>query len=234
MRGHANKLKAMSRPKRGEMVPIGRDCQCGRQILEKYSSRNCSTKRFCSRSCGVKFRDPVKTRSAGQVCDISAMLLRTRAPDVQKKRFETLVRIGHMDRLVDLAHSDLAIEKANASRAKNPGFCSTPENFSAKHWFLRCPNGKTYAFKNLSWWIRANRDMFDPADVVFGSGGVPKCRAYGGLLSISPHRVKTNGSWKGWTWCSIDERRFNGGGDLLQRAYTGDGGGGLHPASANI
>jgi len=135
-------------------------------------------------------------------------------PEAKAKRWAS--NRQRMADMVIAAHSKQSLEKANASRMKIPGFTSCPENFSAKWWSLRDYNGRVHQFKNLSWWISQNKEMFDPDDV---RPPITKSRAYGGITKIKPSEKKTKviGSWKGWTWFSVFERRFNDGKDLLLR-----------------
>ncbi len=94
-------------------------------------------------------------------------------------------------------------------------------NKSAASWSLRDPNGKIFRFRNLYHFIRRHRDLFTAQDVEntprkSGSRSV-SCLAVRGLSSLSPRNKTPKGSWHGWTWVSIHERRFNDGMDLLAR-----------------
>lgn len=94
-------------------------------------------------------------------------------------------------------------------------------NFRCLYWSLREPCGKTHEFKNLSEWVRMNEELFNPEDVIWQpirpGGRTSICRAIICLGMLRPDRRCGRGSWKGWTWYSIPERRFNDGQDLLQR-----------------
>lgn len=100
-------------------------------------------------------------------------------------------------------------------------FQSTPQHFLARAWHLRDPAGSnTYAFKNLTLFVRENSHLFDPADTVWKRSPrarVPSCRASSGLARLSPRVKHPALSWKGWTWNHSIERRLNGDEDLLMR-----------------
>lgn len=105
-------------------------------------------------------------------------------------------------------------EKAQATRMKNPRFSKTEKHIRALNWNIRDANGCTHQFRNLANWIRENENLFDAADVQWKNGW---CRAHSGISHLRPTHKKPVGSWKGWTWVSIHERRFNDAEDLLQR-----------------
>lgn len=124
----------------------------------------------------------------------------------------------------DPAYRDKVIRRARKSvlfaqsAARNhPGLRSGVDNIHAKHWSVRSPRGLVYQFKNALEFFRTHPDLFDPDDIRLRKGG--DCRASSGFSSIRPgsRASDTIGSWKGWTWYSIYERRFNDGGDLLER-----------------
>jgi len=221
--GHAAKLTSKGKSPRMTMFPTGKVCQCGAVVMDWYSKRKCSPKKFCSRSCAVKFMSRKKAVLAAQ------------SPEVKKKRSATQKSSGHFKRMVDAANAKEVREKAIETRGLNRNCQSVPENYSAKFWSFRDPNGVPRHGKNLVCFVRENAHLFAPCDLIARQANQPVLtRAYCGLKSLRPseNAKKIPGSWKGWTWFSIAERRFNGGGDLLQRAETGDGGGGIHPASA--
>ena len=88
-------------------------------------------------------------------------------------------------------------------------------NARAKVWHLRSPDNLQFSFRNLSEFVRTHTELFDDADLIWKRTGL--CRAVQGISSISPACLRPKLSWKGWTWVSIHERRFNDGADLLQR-----------------
>jgi hypothetical protein len=111
-------------------------------------------------------------------------------------------------------------EKSLRSRMKNPIMHAGPENHSGKFWRLRDPRGRFHEFRNLSNFIRDNPSLFLPEDVQWvGKGRKKRCRAFA-LRGLHPSRKVGLSTWKGWTWISIYERRFNDGLDLLDRVVV--------------
>ena len=99
-----------------------------------------------------------------------------------------------------------------------PQFQPTEQHIRALVWRLRDGNGVGYEFKNLAKFIRDHSGMFSEDDVKWVKrGNGLNCRAYSGLSSLRPEHPRVEGSWKGWTWISIYERRFDDGNDLLRR-----------------
>jgi hypothetical protein len=94
-------------------------------------------------------------------------------------------------------------------------------NRFAKVWALRDPNGRQFRFKNLYHFVRRHSELFAPSDLKPSARRQGSLRvtnlAIRGLSSISPRNIRPRLSWKGWTWISIHERRFNHGKDLLAR-----------------
>lgn len=91
--------------------------------------------------------------------------------------------------------------------------------FKIKIWHLRDPRGREYHFKDLNRFTREHPNLFAPEDVNLvqrGDGGT-YCRASKGLGHLSPRIKWSKLSWKGWTWISIVERRFDDGADPLAR-----------------
>ena len=120
-------------------------------------------------------------------------------------------------------------EKRLAERAKNPRSQKGIQNATAQNWKLRNSRGVVFYFKNLADFIRRQPCLFDDDDVRWVFRGTSEiCRAYSGLSSIKPilkngkPKKRVEGSWKGWTWVSICERRFNDGNDLLERKMIFD------------
>jgi hypothetical protein len=88
----------------------------------------------------------------------------------------------------------------------NPQFQHGPKHHSAMIWQVRSPRGKTYIFKNLSYFLDKNRELFDEEDVIMDKG-FTRCKAYAGINSIKPYkkngspvRRKVNSQWKCWQW----------------------------------
>lgn len=107
--------------------------------------------------------------------------------------------------------------KSLKKRIHHPVMKPGPDHHSAKIWKLRSPRGKIYCFQNVSEFIRQNEDLFDPEDVIWVKHKrFLRCRA-SALRNLHPERKRPFGTWKGWTWVSIHERRFNDGVDLLNR-----------------
>jgi hypothetical protein len=102
-----------------------------------------------------------------------------------------------------------------------PGYAAGPEHRKARLWRLRDPDGRVHEFHNLTSFIRNNPQLFDARDVVWKptkpGSSMARCLAQN-LSCLSPRQKNPRvGSWKGWTWVSIHERRFNDGKDLLAR-----------------
>lgn len=107
-----------------------------------------------------------------------------------------------------------------------------PEKFSDKAgenhvtaavFSIRSPAGVHYRFKNLRHFIRCNQSLFEDGDAVWVSYGIrpgqTSCKAYAGIHSIKPsdRKKRINGSWKGWTWVTLDDRAIHLSEDLLGR-----------------
>ena len=108
--------------------------------------------------------------------------------------------------------------KSLASRLKNPVMKKGVENHSAKVWNLRDPSGVTHSFRNLLEFVRNNEPLFETGDAVWvKKGRHDYCRAHKGLSKLSPGYAHPSPSWKGWTWNTVYERRFNDGDCLLGR-----------------
>jgi hypothetical protein len=92
---------------------------------------------------------------------------------------------------------------------------------NVKRWHLRSPANIEYHPLNLNRFVLMNAHLFDPNDVVsrYKSGKSSICRAVASLKHLRPSdkKKKQTNTWKGWTWISIYERRFNDGRDLLER-----------------
>lgn len=105
-------------------------------------------------------------------------------------------------------------------RRHHPKMRAGTENHSAKKWSLRDNRGRVHQFKNLRHFIREHPHLFAPEDVQWMKHGrEAHCRAMA-LANLHPDRVRPFGQWKGWTWYSAYERRFNDGADLLNRCPT--------------
>jgi len=108
--------------------------------------------------------------------------------------------------------------KSLVSRLKNPVMKKGVENHSAKVWNLRDPSGVTHSFRNLREFVMANEPLFETGDAVWvKKGRRDYCRAHNGLSKLSPGYTHPILSWKGWTWNTVYERRFNDGDCLLGR-----------------
>lgn len=234
LKGH--QAKKAIRVDRNQPVEIDKPCkQCGRNLVSRRGEIGFALKRrsFCCVRCkSIWFASRVEDKTKATAAMRAAAIL----PENVKKRIEARWSVSEDARAEwsKMAHSKEAIAKAVETRSKNPIFQSCPSHNSAKIWRLRDANGVPREFKNLSCFIRDNPHLFSPDDLVVRWGkGLTRTRAYAGISSIRPrpNAVRVNGVWKGWTWISIVERRFNGAEDLLDRAETGDGGGGAHPAS---
>lgn len=115
--------------------------------------------------------------------------------------------------------------KRLAIRSKNPRMQSDENHCSAKWWHLRDPSGEIYHFKNIAKFVREHSELFEADDLKMATyknsrGNVTRNRAMLGLRSLRPSetRIRQETTWKGWTWLSIYERRWNDGDDLLERS----------------
>ena len=95
-----------------------------------------------------------------------------------------------------------------------------PGHFKAIIFRLRSPWGKIYEGRNVTSFVRRRPYLFDAADVIWKvprKHASPECRASASLLHLNPRRKQPLATWKGWTWVSIQERRFNNRKDVLCR-----------------
>ena len=117
------------------------------------------------------------------------------------------------------ASIDQAKAAAKIGRATSKATAPGPGHPAAKVWSIRSSKLAVYQFRNLRDFVRRNAELFDPNDIKKRRIGKYRltCNAYGGLASLSPNVAYPRLSWKGWTWVSIHERRFNDGEDLLER-----------------
>jgi len=107
--------------------------------------------------------------------------------------------------------------KCLAGRKNHPQQKPGPEHHSGKLWRLRDHRGRVHEFVNLRHFIRTQPHLFSPSDVKWvKKGRHAHCRAMA-IANLHPDRARPFGQWKGWTWLSIHERRFNNGRDLLDR-----------------
>ncbi len=201
---------------RNTRVAIGKLCSnCAAPIMARRKEMNWAlkTKNFCSRKCSAQ--GVAKTRDNMTVT--AAMRAAAHSPEAQAKRTDGLRNSPKRMLCTVAAHSPEAVAKAQLSRGKIRGFQSVPENFSAVWWRLRDDRGRIHEFRNLSYFIKTNHDLFLPEDINWEK--ITRGRAYGGIRSLRPNptRRKVNGTWKGWTWYSQTERLKNDGHDLLDR-----------------
>jgi hypothetical protein len=115
--------------------------------------------------------------------------------------------------------------KEKAGKAMTGRASRGEQNWRSLFWSLRDPSGVPHQFVNLFNFVRTHPELFAAEDVVWrplpkkkGAGFLSVyCRAVRGIGNLRPERKYPRLSWKGWTWFSIPERRFNDGEDLLQR-----------------
>ena len=106
--------------------------------------------------------------------------------------------------------SRLYSKKAQATRAKMPGYSPTESHYCAINWIFRSPDNVVYEFKNLANFVRNHPELFAPEDLIKKHN---KCNAVNGLSSLKPYRRNgepkklVNGTWKGWSWVSGTEMR---------------------------
>jgi hypothetical protein len=94
-----------------------------------------------------------------------------------------------------------ALGKSKAGKPNPPGRSEAgPENWKAKFWALKAPNGQTIKGKNLNDLIRENEHLFNKDDVKWVGS---RCRASKGLANLfltkSDGKTPCARSWKGWT-----------------------------------
>lgn len=101
----------------------------------------------------------------------------------------------------NLARSPILQQIATEKAKQSPKAGKFETNIHAKTWKLISPDNKTYVVRNLYYFIRKNKHLFAPADVIWkrkngkrGTGG-EYCNATAGLSNIPAGRAK---SWKGW------------------------------------
>jgi hypothetical protein len=113
-------------------------------------------------------------------------------------------------------------KKCLRARMQNPTMKAGIEYHSAKIWRLRDSRGRVHEFRNLKHFVRENPDLFLPEDVQWTKHGRHQyCRALA-LNRLRPDNKWALAQWKGWTWYSTYERRFNDGHDLLDRVQPKD------------
>ena len=120
-------------------------------------------------------------------------------------------------------YTKVADPQKNADRVKK--YLASPKtkrltetNCNAKRWHLRSPMNVEYHPVNLNLFVAEHRHLFDPYHLELCHDGI-STRAAASLASLRPSNKKKRQpvSWKGWTWISIIEKRFNDGRDLLER-----------------
>ncbi|OOF85159.1 hypothetical protein [Rodentibacter ratti] len=82
-------------------------------------------------------------------------------------------------------------------------------NIHSKKYKITSPDNQVFVITNLYQFVRDNKGLFLPTDVIFkrqggtrGTGG-EYCNATSGLLYISKHKTRT---WKGWKCELLDSK----------------------------
>lgn len=88
-----------------------------------------------------------------------------------------------------------------------------------RSWSIMSPAGVAYRFKSLPDFIKKNPFLFNEDDLIPRNKKGDKGRAIVGIQNLRPTNRKSiiNGSWKGWTWITLDERANNNSEDILNR-----------------
>jgi len=81
---------------------------------------------------------------------------------------------------------------------------------------VRSPRGEIYRARNAQHFVRTHPELFDPEDAK-ETGSTRTSRAARGLRNLNPANKSSIPGWKGWTWVSLIERRFDDGADPLRR-----------------
>lgn len=108
----------------------------------------------------------------------------------------------------------LSLIKKNAEKMRLAAISSSKlsrseHNIHAKKWTLVSPAGDVYKIVNLYNFIRENKELFHPDDVVWKKGGEESeygqslwCRASQGISGI---KQRASESWKGWKLLNPDD-----------------------------
>lgn len=208
---------------------------CGKQWMEKPSHH---WRKFCSVKCKSEavikaktlpcpqcgtvriIRSPWRAKKICRACANAnhSALMKTKSVNVWKY----ITKEGHAricaaarspERLKRLRSPELRRNNLAAVRAsQKAGHVET--NIHAKRFNLRSPRGQIYTGRNLSLFVDEHPELFDPLDL---RKVRYKSFASGQLSRLRPETRQPLATWKGWTWVSITERRFNDGVDLLAR-----------------
>lgn len=81
-----------------------------------------------------------------------------------------------------------------------------PNNRNSRCWSLRSPNGKTYQFRNLGFWVRENKQLFDQDEMRITASG--KLLIECALQELSPRRKRCRETAHGWRW-HINKEEFD-------------------------
>lgn len=76
---------------------------------------------------------------------------------------------------------------------------ASEDHYFAEQYALCSPDGEIHRGRNIIEFVRANPELFDPADMEWKRG---HCRASKGLSKLRPMLTAPKPSWKGWTWQS--------------------------------
>jgi len=175
-----------------KMIKPKRECDfCGMTYTPKRRAQ-----KFCSETCGHKNRRTYFL----QKCRRCGAALRRE----QQRAHNEYCSLS-------CANSIITERRIQAAKkmAEMPDHQPNQFHFLAKKWWFTSPMNKDYNCINLKDFIRRNSNLFNPDDVhwVVRQGNLT-CRAYCGLRSLRPSGKCVLGSWKGWRWNSITDRRF--------------------------
>jgi endogenous inhibitor of DNA gyrase (YacG/DUF329 family) len=205
--------------------------QCGKEFEQRADNKPV----FCSRKCSAISRDHsvvggklnawAYANIPGYGKSLTPRICQTCGKSfVQKYRHNPKycsraclpqsIFIGSPDR-----KNDFEVKRKAAYESSPRTKALTETRHNAKRWHLRSPSNIEYHPKNLNRFVALNPNLFEPQDLlpIYKDG---RCRAASSLKNLRPTdtKKKQTASWKGWTWISIVEKRWNDGDDLLERS----------------
>jgi hypothetical protein len=198
-------------------------CQkCGNSFVARTDGKH----KFCSRKCNAKNRGAAHLLEWHKEND--ADFGRTKRPRICKGCGKSFVpQTNHDNLYCNRACMPLAtmLRADNVESARLDALKTYPhtkrlseKRYNAKRWHLRSPMNVEYHPINLNRFVAMNPELFEADDTkpIYKDG---RCRAMCSLKNLRPSdkRKKQPNTWKGWTWISIIEKRFNDGRDLLER-----------------
>lgn len=213
-----------------EPMKTDQNRKCGSFICQKcgcsFVARTDGKHKFCSRKCNAENRRAAHLLEWHKKND--ADFGRTRRPRICKGCGKSFVPQTHHDNQYCNRSCVPLAAMLNTDRVKSARISAletylhtkrlSEQRYNAKRWHLRSPMNVEYHPINLNRFVAKNHELFEDDDLkpIYKDG---RCRAAHSLKNLRPSdkRKKQMNTWKGWTWVSIYERRFNDGNDLLDR-----------------